>query len=183
MISIVIPTYNEEKYLPKLLDSIKKQSFKDYEIIIADNNSKDKTRQIAKKYGCKIVKGGSPAEGRNNGGKAAKYDILFMDADTILLKNFLKNFLNLIKENKLDIATCVVKSTSNKFSHKLFYLLKNLGVIVFQKYYSHANGQCFYTKNEIFEKTGFRKKIKHGDEHDYIMRAKEHGKFKVFTNI
>ena len=46
MISIVIPTLNEEKYLPKLLVSIKKQHYKDYEIIVADAGSKDNTRKI-----------------------------------------------------------------------------------------------------------------------------------------
>ena len=51
MLSIIIPTYNEEEYLPKLLNCIKNQTHKDYEIIVADANSKDKTRQIAKKYG------------------------------------------------------------------------------------------------------------------------------------
>ena len=49
MISIVIPTLNEEKYLSKLLKSIKNQTFKDYEIIVSDNNSKDNTKKIAKK--------------------------------------------------------------------------------------------------------------------------------------
>ena len=47
-LSIIIPTKNEEEYLTALLKSIKKQTFKDYEIIVADNNSKDKTRKIAK---------------------------------------------------------------------------------------------------------------------------------------
>ncbi len=50
-ISIVIPTLNEEAFLPTLLDSIKKQSFTDYEIIVADAGSKDKTIDIAQEYG------------------------------------------------------------------------------------------------------------------------------------
>ena len=45
--SIIIPTYNEEEYLPVLLDSIKEQDFNDYEIIVADANSSDRTREIA----------------------------------------------------------------------------------------------------------------------------------------
>ena len=90
MLSIIIPAYNEEKYLPRLLRCIKEQTYKDYEIIIADANSTDKTRQIAKKYGCKIAKGGLPAVGRNNGAKIAKGDILlFLDADAKFNKNFL----------------------------------------------------------------------------------------------
>ena len=43
--SIIIPTYNEEEYLPILLDSIKEQDFSDYEVIVADANSTDKTRE------------------------------------------------------------------------------------------------------------------------------------------
>ena len=54
MLSIIIPTLNEEDYLPKLLDSITNQTFKDYEIIIADAGSKDETINIAQSYRCKM---------------------------------------------------------------------------------------------------------------------------------
>ena len=91
MISIIIPAYNEEKYLPKLLECIKKQTYKGYEIIVADAGSKDRTGQIAKKYGCKVVKGGMPAVGRNNGAKVAKGNILlFLDADVQINRDFIK---------------------------------------------------------------------------------------------
>ena len=51
MISIIIPTLNEERYLPNLLESIKYQEYEDSEIIIADKNSKDGTKDIAKRFG------------------------------------------------------------------------------------------------------------------------------------
>ena len=54
-ISIIIPTYNEEEYLPKLLESIKSQDFTDYEIIVADAQSDDNTREIAKENGYIII--------------------------------------------------------------------------------------------------------------------------------
>ena len=54
MISIIIPAYNEGKYLPKLLKCIKDQTYKNYEVIVADADSKDKTKEIAKKFGCRI---------------------------------------------------------------------------------------------------------------------------------
>ena len=54
-ISIVIPSLNEEKFLPILLESITKQTFKDFEVIIADAGSKDNTVEIAKKFGAKVV--------------------------------------------------------------------------------------------------------------------------------
>jgi len=183
MISIVIPTYNEEKYLPKLLESIKKQSYKDYEIIIADNNSKDNTRKLAKKYGCKVVEGGRPGVARQNGGQAAKYDIIFMDADVVLPKNFLERFLKEIDEKNLDLATCTVRPISKKINHKIFYWTKNFGINLFHIFYSHANGQCFYSKKAVFRKTGFNTKLRHGDEHDFVNRAKKHGKFRIIKNL
>ena len=106
MISIIIPSFNEEKYLGKLLDSIKSSKFKDFEIIVSDNNSKDNTKKIAKKYGCVVTKGGKPGVGRNNGAKLAKHDLLFIDSDVIikdplLLENFLKRARSLfpVKNN------------------------------------------------------------------------------------
>ena len=83
-LSIVIITKNEQQYLPRLLHSIKMQEFKDYEIIVSDAQSTDKTRAIAKSFGCKIVEGGLPSVGRNNGAKVANAPlILFLDADVV----------------------------------------------------------------------------------------------------
>ena len=102
--SIIIPTYNEEEYLPVLLDSIKEQSFDDYEIIVADANSTDKTREIAKSYGCIVVDGGLPAAGRNNGAKIAKGEyLLFIDGDDLLVNNILEKSYLKAKEKNIDI--------------------------------------------------------------------------------
>ena len=49
-ISIIVPTYNAEKYLKGLLNCLKKQTVKDYELIIIDSSSKDKTVEIARTY-------------------------------------------------------------------------------------------------------------------------------------
>ena len=85
MISIIIPAYNEEKFLPKLLRSIRKQAYKNKEVIVADASSTDRTAEIAGEYGARVVEGGMPAVGRNNGAKKAKGDIfLFLDADVVL---------------------------------------------------------------------------------------------------
>lgn len=84
-ISIVIPAYNEEKYLESCLESLKNLIEKPYEVIVVDNNSTDKTVKIAKKFDVKVVKektqGITPA--RNSGFNAAKGDIIArIDADT-----------------------------------------------------------------------------------------------------
>ena len=76
----------EEEYLPKLLESIKSQDFTDYEIIVADAQSDDNTREIAKEYGCIVVEGGLPGPGRNRGAEVAQGEmLLFLDSDFSLL--------------------------------------------------------------------------------------------------
>ena len=92
-ISVVIPAYNEEKYLEACLVSLKNQIEKPYEIIVVDNNSSDKTVKIAKKFNVKIIKeakqGITPA--RNTGFNAAKGDIIArIDADTRVQPDWIK---------------------------------------------------------------------------------------------
>ncbi len=54
-LSVVIPAYNEEKYLPSCLESLKNQTYQNFEIIVVDNNSTDKTVAIAREYGAKVI--------------------------------------------------------------------------------------------------------------------------------
>lgn len=53
--SVVIPAFNEEKFLPNCLKSLKEQDFKDFEIIVVNNNSIDKTAKIAKEFGARVI--------------------------------------------------------------------------------------------------------------------------------
>ncbi|MFH2020456.1 MAG: glycosyltransferase [archaeon] len=183
MISIVIPAYNEEKYLPHLLESLRKQTYKDYEIIVADRSS-DMTGKIAKKYGCKLVSGGTPAAARNNGAKAARYDLLFLDADVILNNSeFLGKFLDEIKRKNLDVACCKVNIISTNILHRLFYAMKNFNNKYFGYIFPFMSGQCIFVKKKIFrELRGFDASLELAEEHDFQARAKKVGKFHFFNN-
>src|SRR5687767_8595987 len=106
-ISIIIPTFNEEQYLPKLLKSIEAQTVQPTEIIVVDAYSVDTTRKIAKSYNCKVIDGGVPAKARNLGAKIASQPILlFLDADVILPKAFLEKTIKEMTNRNLDIASC-----------------------------------------------------------------------------
>lgn len=184
MISIVIPAYNEEKYLPKLLNCIKKQTYKDYEVIVADANSKDKTREIAKRFGCKIVKGGMPAFGRNNGAKSAKGKILlFLDADVQFYNNFLKNAIDEFEEKKLDIAGCYICPSSNNIIDKVFFSIFNLWIFSTQFFYPNASGSGIFCKKLLHKKVkGFDETIKLSEDMDYARRCGKFGKFRILKN-
>ena len=49
-ISVIVPIYNVEKYLMRCLDSIDRQSFQDYEVLLINDGAKDSSGQIAQKY-------------------------------------------------------------------------------------------------------------------------------------
>lgn len=104
-VSVVVPVYNEEKYIGKCLESLVRQTDPADEIIVVDNNSKDKTAAIAKTFPVRIVRerkqGMIPA--RNRGFNEARYEIIARcDADVILPKNWIKKIKNNFKRRKVD---------------------------------------------------------------------------------
>lgn len=113
LVSIVITTKNEEAVIETLLNSIKKQTFKDFETILIDNNSTDKTVQIAKKFGAIVYnKGPERSVQRNFGvGKAKGKYAIILDADMKLTKNVLKE--SVVEFNKnMDIKALVIPEKS-----------------------------------------------------------------------
>lgn len=113
LISVIIPTYNEEKNIGRLLSSLAQQTFKDFEIIVVDNYSTDKTRQIAQKFTNKVYElGPERSHQRNYGLKRArgKY-ILFVDADMELEKSTLEECVNKM-ENDQKLAGIIINEVS-----------------------------------------------------------------------
>lgn len=185
MISIIIITKNEEKLLPKLLDSIKKQKNIRHEIIVSDAKSSDNTRKIAKKYKCKIVNGGMPSVGRNNGAKKSKYDLLlFLDADVILPNDFLKELLFEMNRRELDCGTVFYKPATKDKSIKAMYFLYNWYAYLMQYILPHSGGLCIFVKKSVFSKLkGFNEKMLMNEDHDFVTRASKIGKFRVLKDF
>ena len=185
ILSIVIPTYNEEEYLPILLKSIKKQSFENYEIIVADANSTDRTREIAKEYGCVVVDGGLPAVGRNNGAKVAKGEyLLFLDSDLELTDDYLRDVLYEFRMERLGIAITQMLPMSNKVDDKLFHDFANQFMIGVEKIKPHGAG-CYgiIARKELHDKCGgFDESLTFGEDTDYIERLAKKEPFKVLRN-
>ena len=184
-ISIVIPTYNEEEYLPKLLESIKSQDFTDYEIIVADAQSNDNTREIAKEYGCIVVEGGLPGIGRNNGAKVANGEILlFLDSDLKLTENYLSNVIEEFEREDLGIAITQMTPLSQKKRDKYLHDLANWFMIAVENIKPHGAG-CYgiISRKELHDEcNGFDENLSFGEDTDYIERLAEISEFKVLRN-
>jgi glycosyltransferase involved in cell wall biosynthesis len=184
MLSIIIPTLNEEKNITRLLKQITDQKIGDlYEIVIADAGSKDKTCQIAKEYGARVVPGGLPAVGRNSGAKYAKGDILlFLDADLKLSPDLIKKTLEEFKERHLDVASYslypqINNLLLNKFTLNIFY---NYPARILRKVFPMGAMGIMVNKN-IFDKVGgFDEKISLAEDHYFISQAAKIGNFGLF---
>jgi len=184
-VSIIIPALNEEKTLPELLDSIKTQDFDDYEVIIADAHSTDKTREIALSYGCRIIDGGLPAAGRNAGAKAANGDFLFfLDADVILPPGFIRNVYDEMQDRYIDLATCEIRPLSDYRLDKIIHRLINLIILMNLWVDPKAFGFCiFVTKRLFFRAGGFDETIYVAEDNDFVKRASVYRTLRYLNSV
>jgi len=177
-VSIVIPAKNEEKILPKLLESLKAQSFRDYEVIVADAHSTDRTVDIAKEFGADVVEGGLPGPGRNKGAIQARGEIIaFLDADVQLPSpKFLEDCIAEMDRKKVDVATCKVKPLSRKPIDKAMHEAYNAYAVVTEKVMPHAPGFCILARRHAhYGINGFDEQVVFAEDHDYVQRAQKQG--------
>ncbi len=176
LVSVIIPTLNEEKFITVLLECLKNQTWQDFEIIVADANSDDKTREVAQKLGAKIVEGGHQSFGRNNGVKYAKGDVLlFLDADLSFDTNFLGNCYQSFATQKLDIACCYFDTYSHSVKMKMIYGLWNSSKYLRRKTkVPDGESQCLWVKKSVFDDIGgFNEDLKIAEDTDFIQKAAE----------
>ena len=180
MVSVVIPTLNEEKYLPILLASLRRQTCTDFEIIVADANSQDATRKIAARYGCRVVPGGRMAQGRNAGARAARGEyLLFLDADVTVGPTFLEELLAQVHQKKLEVASGFITPDSDKIMDQMMVATSNLWHYAIQLFYPHASGFYILARKSLHEKIGgFDEELFLTEDHDYVRRGGGLGKFR-----
>lgn len=114
MISVIMLTYNRESFVSRAIESILAQTYRDFEFIVVDNGSTDRSGQIADEYAKKDNRirvihreRGNIGSGRNTGLDAAQGEyITFIDDDDWAEPDFLGFLLNLAEENQADVAIC-----------------------------------------------------------------------------
>jgi glycosyltransferase involved in cell wall biosynthesis len=134
MISIVIPTLNEEKFLPKLLDSLVAQTQTDFEVVVVDGSSTDKTVDIAHSYQSKLLKltvvvskkACLPLQ-RNLGAQRASGEwLIFVDADSVLMPYFIDRVKVFIEKTSPTWFTTWCLPDSNSVNDAIFTLFANV---------------------------------------------------------
>jgi glycosyltransferase involved in cell wall biosynthesis len=182
-ISIIIIAKNEEKYLPELLQSLIEQNLQDFELIIVDSNSKDRTREFAHqkadnfkdfKY-LDLGTARGPAYARNRGEEIASHErLLFLDADTRLSPDFLKRLTREIARKNPDIASCPLRITEKKWSSNFGAIILNLFMRHTKPFYSAAYGACLISTKTVHKSiSGFREDLAICEDCNYVKRARK----------
>lgn len=168
-VSIVIPTYNEEKYIGTCLSSIKNGSVTPLEIIVADGGSSDKTVKIAKKMGAIVIDNPlrHAAGGRNEGIKVAKGNVIaFIDADCIADKKWLEEIKKSFENDNIDGLGTYIEPAEFENKYEQFwgiFSLKELMTYGIEPYYvrkktlndAFITASCAYTKELLEQLNGF----------------------------
>lgn len=114
MISVIMLTYNRQQYVARAIEAILQQTYRDFEFIIIDNGSSDRSGEITDAYArrddrivAEHIVAGSIGRGRNIGLSKAKGEyVAFIDDDDIPAPDMLEFLYRLITENQADIAIC-----------------------------------------------------------------------------
>lgn len=125
-ISVILPVFNEEMLIERCVDSILKQTYKNFELIIVNDGSTDGTLEKIKNYNDNRIKiysqkNQGAGQARNKGLKEATGDfICFVDSDDTINKNFLEIMSKLLKEKQAQIVAC----SYSRNTHKIYELKK-----------------------------------------------------------
>ena len=195
-ISIVIPIYNKEKYIENLMNSIEKQTYRNYEVIIINDGSTDKSLEICKKMAernnhIKIIsqQNQGPSNARNTGiQNATGENIVFIDADDILEENYLEELVKYSSEYDLTICGYrLYEETKNKMNINVYSAkqeqqeleIREIMLILKKNLLNNLWNKIF--KTEIIKKNNikFIPEISLGEDTLFVLEYMKHIKTKI----
>jgi glycosyltransferase involved in cell wall biosynthesis len=175
--SFIIIAYNEERNISNAINSILKQDeLKNYEIIVVNDASQDKTVKIIKNFSknnknIKLIdlkKNQGRGNARDTGVKNAKGDyIAFIDADIILPKNWLNTCLKEIKKYDV-VGGIAVPDGDAMYIHDKFELKAKI-----KPHTIEVSGSNGFYKKKVFDKINFNSKLKDGEDFEFIQILKK----------
>lgn len=189
MFSVVMPAYNAEKFIELSIKSILGQTYKDFEILVIDDGSKDNTKAVVNSFNDKRIKyiyqeNSGVSVARNTGITNATGDyVCFLDSDDEWRENHLEELNTLMEQFTnynvyitgydltLNDGTLIHKSQEilKSFPDERFVSKDAYEIMNKNGYFIHTNTVC--CKREVFEKVGlFVQGVKNGEDDDMWMR-------------
>jgi len=187
--SIVIPCYNEESYIGDTLTSLQQQTFDGtFEIIVVDNNSTDKSSEIAKQFGVQVIceSRAGVCWARQAGTEAARGEIVIStDADTIFAPDWLQKIDATFRRNKKYVAVagpCIYRSGpywGKIYPRFLFGAVNGYALVFGHPFYATATNiafkKSFWKSYDVHAPQG-------GDELGLLRQLKKQGKVAFANN-
>ena len=132
LISVIVPVYNAEQYIEHCIESILKQTYRNFELILVNDGSKDNSLELCKAYANKDQR--IKVFDRENGGASAARNtgllqmkgtyVVFVDSDDYIARNYIENLYLSAKLGDYDIVQCNLSRTTN--------MLQTCGEVTFQ---------------------------------------------------
>lgn len=201
LISIVIPIYNAEKYLEQCLNSIKNQTYKNFEVILVNDGSIDNSESICKafvesdtRFRYYLKANGGASSARNLGLDNVKGDfITFIDSDDWIAEKHLELLINSIKKTNSDIVVSCYKEFDNNIDtyYTIVYTKQEKNLLNFEKMnrddfltifpklmslnvcFNNAVAKLF--RKELVNNLRFDTSIKYGEDLDFY--------FSLYLNV
>lgn len=181
-ISVVVCVYNGEKTLGECIQNILKQDYKNFELIIVDNNSSDDTKKIIYNFIAKdnrIIYVFEPklslGKARNTGIESCKNEIIAMtDSDCVVPHNWLSNLIKILEEEKENIVMGFQYDTIKNFWSKLVqkadedYINKTRK----GKYIDSFDPKNFIARANILKKIMFDSDQTYMEDFDFYLRSR-----------
>ena len=184
--SVLIPVYNKEKYLSKTIESVLKQSFTDFELILVNDGSTDSSEEIIKTFHDTRIhyihqKNQGVSAARNTGIKAANANYLaLLDADDLWTENYLQQIDTLIKnypKQHVFAGVCAIESRGSTYkpTYSIANLSPNKSYVVSYFTASYINtiltSSSTVLHKDVFEKIGYyNPKLQSGEDTDLWIR-------------
>ena len=177
-VSIIIPAYNEETVLPKTSERIGQAlAVADCksEIIVVDNDSRDKTNRIAQNLGAKVIreKEHNIGQVRNAGAQHSTGDVLiFIDADTLVPETLFQKIIAAMKDEKCFGGAVAVEYEDFERKWMKYYLS---GWKFWGKFFNMAQGAAQFCRKSVFkELKGYDQTIYMGEDIEFYWRLSKY---------
>ncbi|MEK7165262.1 MAG: glycosyltransferase [Patescibacteria group bacterium] len=182
--SVIIPTLEEEEYIPRLLNDLYAQNDKSFEVIVVDGGSKDQTVTQVSEFLDKlplqieISPKANVSMQRNLGAAKARGEYLvFFDADARIPPRFLNLIHKYLTNYNRDYLTTYIFADSrnvyDKAVERLINISIEIGLLIDRPFVVGAN--FMVTKTAFYKVGGFREEIKHSEDYDLAYRLHQAG--------
>lgn len=180
LISIIIPVYGVEKYIAQCLESVINQTYKNLEIIVVNDGTKDKSAEIAKEYAAKDsrikvydFKNGGLSVARNRGLEIATGEyISYLDSDDWLDTKMYETLLETAMKNEADMVKCGIIETNGVAEEKITFkdvkIINNDQHKAFKNYFKGILWTLAWNglyKKELAKKVKFPDNVVHEDNY------------------